>query len=111
MGKHMLMLLDRVEIFLKSPTFRRLCTEGYFDTKGDAGMDFRRRDVWKFLDGIAASDDELRNEGAARRLVANICDIFGDVPTPDAAALLTRVGLLRSYFQSCYAGQKDEKKV
>merc|ERR1719217_792086 len=97
-NKHMLMLLDRVEIFLKSPTFRRLCTEGYFDTKGDAGMDFRRRDVWKFLDGVAASDDELRDEGAARRFIFNLHDIFGTVVEPDGRRLTDRVDNLRKYF-------------
>merc|ERR1712232_61542 len=81
--------------------------EGYFG----AGIEFRRRDVWKFLDGVAAADDELRDEGAARRFSANLCDIYGDAATLDGAVLLQRVELLRLYFHRQYAGQTDDKKV
>merc|ERR1712190_353880 len=73
--------------------------------------DFRRRDVWKFLNGVAANDDETRDEGAARRLLANLCDIYGDAAEADAAALLARVGKLRTYFEGCYSGQKDVPEV
>merc|ERR1712186_109531 len=107
----MLMLLDRVDKFLQSPTWRRLCAEGYFSTAGDEGRDYRRRDVWKFLDGVAAADTELRDEGAARRFTWNLCDIFRDTPTPDAKLLLSRVHTLREYFAGQYAGQKDEKEM
>merc|ERR1712190_692435 len=73
--------------------------------------DFRRRDVWKFLNGVAASDNEMRDEGAARRLLANFCEIYGDAAEADAAALLARVGKLRTYFEGCYSGQKDVPEV
>jgi len=107
----MLLLLQRVERLLKSPTFQRLCNEKYFELgEAEAQLDFRRRDVWKFLDGIAASDDELRDEGAARRFVANLCSIFG-VPADDKQAILAQVDSLKSYFSSRYAGEKDEKPV
>merc|ERR1711937_552892 len=62
-------------------------------------------------DGIAASDDELRDEGAARRLVWNLCDVFGDVATLDGAKLHARVQHLRQYFQGQYAGQRDSTDV
>eukprot|EP00443_Scrippsiella_acuminata_P014913 CAMPEP_0115211776 /NCGR_PEP_ID=MMETSP0270-20121206/22938_1 /TAXON_ID=71861 /ORGANISM="Scrippsiella trochoidea, Strain CCMP3099" /LENGTH=816 /DNA_ID=CAMNT_0002625475 /DNA_START=34 /DNA_END=2485 /DNA_ORIENTATION=+ len=110
-NKHMLMLLDRVEKFLKSPTWRRLCSAGYFSATGEAALDFRRRDVWKFLDGIAAADHELRDEGSARRLVFNICDIYGDSADVEASALLDRVQQLRAYFNRQYSGQKDVTEV
>jgi len=106
---HMLMLLSRVERFLGSGTYRRLCAEGYFAK--DAALGFRRRDVWKFLDGIAAADDELRDEGAARRLVSNLCQIYGDIAEPDGKALTARVAILRNYFQGQYAGQVDSQPV
>jgi len=111
-NKHMLMLLDRVNKFLQSGTFRRLSAEGYYVTgKGETALDFRRRDVWKFLDGVAAADDELRDEGAARRLVFNIVDIYGDAVEADSKSLRARVKTLREYFDSRYAGQKDETKI
>jgi len=108
---HMFMLLERVEKFLTSGTWKRLCTDGYFNHASDNAMNFRRRDVWKFLDGVAAADDELRDEGAARRFVYNMCDIFKDVAEPDAATLLKRVQQLRTYFHGQYAGQKDTKEI
>jgi len=110
-NRHMLLLLDRVQVFLRSGTYRRLCAEGYYGCRGEASLDFRRRDVWKFLDGIAAADHELRDEGAARRFVANLCDIYGDAAEPQAQALLQRVEGLRTYFNGQYAGQKDVKEV
>lgn len=111
-NKHMLMLLDRVNKFLQSGTFRRLSAEGYYVIgKGEKELDFRRRDVWKFLDGVAAADDELRDEGAARRLVFNIVDIYGDAVEADSKSLRARVKTLREYFDSRYAGQKDETKI
>jgi len=112
------MLLDRIDTFLDSPTYKRICSEGYFDKAGnnlksytEDQLDFRRRDVWKFLDGVAAADDELRDEGAARRLIANLCDIFGDKATTDAKKIHDRVTQLRAYFNSQYAGQKDNAEV
>merc|ERR1719498_1064054 len=108
----MIMLLDRVETFLKSGTWRRLCDDGYYNASSqEKALNSRRRDVWKFLDGVAAADNELRDEGAARRFVYNMCDIFKDVAEPDAAKLLKRVDLLRQYFHGQYAGQKDTKEV
>jgi len=104
-AKHMLMLLDRVELFLRSPTYKRLSPQGYFGK--DETMDFRRRDVWKFLDGVAAADDELRDEGAARRLIANFIDIYADTVEVDATCLLKRCSTLRAYFLSRYPGQRD----
>lgn len=53
------MLLQRVERFSQSPTFQRLCAEKYFSADaalGDAALDFRRRDVWKFLDARESPD-------------------------------------------------------
>ena len=113
-NNHVMMMLDRVEKFVKSPTWKRLVAEGYFDvSSGDEEMllDFRRRDVWKFLDGIATTDNELRDEGAARRFVANLCEIYGDVAELTPTKILLRIRLLRKYFENQYAGQKDDEMV
>jgi len=110
-NKHMLVMLERVETFLESPTWKRLCSGDYFSCEGEKGLDNRRRDVWKFLDGVAAADNELRDEGAARRFVANLSQIFGDKASADAGAMRKRVQALRAYFQARYAGQRDSKEV
>jgi len=88
-----------------------LVGENYFGATGEAALDFRRRDVWKFLDGIAAADTELRDEGSARRLVSSLCEIYGDVADVEATALLERVCKLRAYFNGQYSGQKDVQEV
>jgi len=108
---HMELLLDRVEKFLKSGTWTRLQESGYFNTASEQNTQNRRRDVWKFLDGVAASDNELRDEGAARRLIYNFCDIFKDVAEATPTKLLARVKSLREYFKGQYAGQKDTTEV
>jgi len=100
--------------FLQSPTYGRLQPEGYFNSAEpdkERKLDFRRRDVWKFLDGIAAADDELRDEGAARRLVWNLCAIFDEPAEIDAKRLMDRVEFLQGYFRKQYAGQRDDSKV
>eukprot|EP00929_Paragymnodinium_shiwhaense_P016695 TRINITY_DN12528_c0_g1_i1.p1 TRINITY_DN12528_c0_g1~~TRINITY_DN12528_c0_g1_i1.p1 ORF type:complete len:758 (+),score=174.86 TRINITY_DN12528_c0_g1_i1:74-2347(+) len=109
---HMMMMLDRVEKFLKTPTYQRILADNYFKTDDtEQGLDNRRRDVWKFLDGIAAADNELRDEGAARRFIANLATIFGDIPTADGTAIEGRLKTLRSYFKNQYPGQKDTADV
>jgi len=107
----MLLLLDRVEAFLGSGTWKRICTDGYFSVSSEKKMDSRRRDVWKFLDGVAAQDNELRDEGAARRIIYNLCEIFGDVAEPDGTKLMKRLQQLRAYFHGQYAGQKDTTEI
>lgn len=110
-NKHMLMLLDRIEKFVQTPTWQRLCLEGYFVSKGECSLNHRRRDVWKFLDGVATGDNELRDEGAARRFVANLVEIYGDAAECNAVAMQKRVENLRNYFKGCYSGQKDTTEV
>ena len=51
--------------------------------QAEQSIDFRRRDVWKFLDGVAAADDELRDEGSARRFLSNLCIIYELVAIED----------------------------
>merc|ERR1719502_39404 len=106
----MVTMLDRCLKFLESGTYKRLVAEGYFRVSDQVNdtIDFRRRDVWKFLDGVAAADDELRDEGSARRFLANMCIIYGitaiEDPTPIGEKLLS----LKQYFLNQYAGQPDD---
>merc|ERR1719272_2475458 len=106
-------MLERCLTFMASGTYQRLVTQGYFAVSDDvsATVDFRRRDVWKFLDGVAAADDELRDEGSARRFLANLCIIYGAVAVEDPTPLQERLLLLKQYFDNQYAGQADEVPV
>ena len=64
--------------------------------------------MWQYLDGVAADDEDLRNEGMARRFLRNLIDLYGAM---DCAALKERIGALEDYFSAHYPGQKDESDI
>jgi glucosamine-6-phosphate deaminase len=108
----MIIMLDRCLKFLQSGTYQRLASEGYFAVSDQAStIDFRRRDVWKFLDGVAAADDELRDEGSARRFLSNLCIIYEVQAVDDPTPLRDRLLFLKQYFLNQYAGQPDDQPV
>ncbi len=98
---HMRRALERLRDFLDTPGFRSLAEEGYFAPANAMG---RNRDMWQYLDGIAAADPGMRDEGAARRLLRNLAEVFEDASLP---GLAHRIEELLHYFRSAYPGQKD----
>merc|ERR1719388_57138 len=104
----MLWQLDRVKRFVKTDTFKALVKVNYFDPGEDPQ---RRIDVWTFLDGCAAGDEEVKDEGAARRFIRSLVEVFKDEITAEPKALLSRVRMLKDYFERQYAGQKDNGDV
>ncbi len=97
--------LHRLRHYLHHRDFAVLMSEGYFDPGYDKG---RNRDIWQYLDGVAAADDDLRNEGMARRFLRNLVDLYGAM---DRAAIEVRIGELEAYFADRYPGQKDEAQI
>ena len=97
--------IERLRRFFDSADCARLMDEGYFDPSNSQG---RNRDVWQYLDGVAADDEDLRNEGMARRFLRNLIDLYGAM---DRAALKERIGALEDYFSAHYPGQKDESDI
>ncbi len=64
----------------------------------------RNRDIWQYLDGIAARDDEMRDEGAARRLLRNLIEAYEEArPAGHRATASTE---LEHYFRTIYPGQE-----
>ena len=96
---------ERLCQFLETADFARLLEEGYFEPDNLNG---RNRDVWQYLDGVAADDEDMRDEGAARRFLRNLVALYGD---RDMASLRDRLRLLDRYFGSRYPGQKDSEEV
>jgi glucosamine-6-phosphate deaminase len=96
---------ERLCRFLETADFARLLEEGYFEPDNLNG---RNRDVWQYLDGVAAADEDMRDEGAARRFLRNLVALYGD---RDMASLRDRLRLLDRYFGSRYPGQKDSEEV
>lgn len=97
--------LARARALLATPKCRTMLAEGYFAPEDEIG---RNRDVWQYLDGVAANDLAQRDEGAARRFLRNLIAVFGD---RSAEALGWRLDTLAAYFAGHYPGQKDIVEV
>jgi len=93
--------INNLEYFLATPEFRTLLKGNYFQP---SNMDGRNRDVWQYLDGVAADSAHMKNEGEARRLFRNLMEIFDE---ENAENLQDRIHELKSYFSTQYAGKKD----
>lgn len=94
-------LLCVLKRFLDTPGFRRLMEEKYFHPANKLG---RHRDVWQYLDGVASNRQSLREEGAARRLLRNLIEVYDE---SDPASLKNRIDELIFYFETQYPGKKD----
>lgn len=93
--------LTALRSFLHTPGFRRLLEEGYF--RRDNLID-RNRDVWQYLDGVAARDEHMKADGCARRMLRNLIEIFDD------SFLLNmdeRIQEIQNYFAGAYPGKRD----
>lgn len=100
-NRHMIRHLAALERYIKTPDFLRLHTEGYFSPANAHG---RNRDVWLYLDGIAARDDAMRDEGSARRLLRNLIAVYDE---SDLEGICHRMQELLHYFQTVYPGKRD----
>ncbi len=104
-NQFMLEQLKGLERWIDSPEFRALRREGYFDVHNQQG---RNRDIWQYLDGIAARNEEMRAEGAARRLLRSLLEIYEE---GDISAIADRMTELQHYFSSVYPGRKDPENI
>jgi glucosamine-6-phosphate deaminase len=97
--------LESLGRWLDTPDFARMLATGYFSPGNEKD---RNRDVWQYLDGVAADDASMRAEGAARRLLRNLIELTGDT---DRAALRRRIEELAAYLREAYPGKKDPENV
>ncbi|MBN1505792.1 MAG: hypothetical protein JW955_03045, partial [Sedimentisphaerales bacterium] len=91
--------------FLGIASFRALLDQGYF-APGDGTE--RNRDVWQYLDGVAACDEDEKAEGCARRMLRNLIELYGDGFLKD---MDRRIAELQEYFVTTYPGKKDPPDV
>jgi len=94
-----------VEQFIDTPEFATLMNQGYFDPDNANG---RNRDVWQYLDGVAADRPIVRDEGTARRMLRNLITIFEEY---DLNNLKNRLAELGHYFKTQYPGKKDPEFI
>ena len=93
--------VKNLKAFLNRPEFVSLLNKGYFDTDS---VHYRNRDIWQYLDGVAAADEDMKREGEARRLYRILMETFED---QDPENLVNRIDELLNYFSTQYAGKKD----
>ncbi|MDZ7362408.1 MAG: glucosamine-6-phosphate deaminase [candidate division KSB1 bacterium] len=93
--------LKNLKSFLERGAFDKLVDEDYFNPENEQG---RNRDVWQYLDGIAANRRSVKEEGEARRLLRNLIFIFDDNNIDN---LKHRIDELMNYFETQYPGKKD----
>lgn len=104
-NQYMLRQLESLGRYLGTREFEDLNAENYFDPSNQTG---RNRDIWQYLDGIAASNEAMRGEGAARRLLRNLVAVFEEA---DLRAIHDRMQEIEHYFQTIYPGRKDPEHV
>lgn len=94
--------IKRLKKFIKTPDYNNLIGENYFNPESISG---RNRDVWQYLDGIAANDLNMRSEGMARRFLRNLIELYGAM---NQKLIEERISNLENYFTKQYPGQKDD---
>ncbi|WP_456408254.1 glucosamine-6-phosphate deaminase [Caldithrix abyssi] len=100
-NSYMLHQLEITQSFFNRPEFQTLFEENYFDP---TNPEYRNRDVFQYLDGLAANDEDAMNEGNARRLLRNLVEIFEEDSIEN---LKNRINELANYFRTQYPGKKD----
>jgi len=96
-----LSMVENLRYFMETQEFHELLDEKYFSPLNQHA---RNRDVWQYLDGIAANSIFMKQEGEARRLFRNLMEIFEE---DDAENLGNRIHELANYLRTQYSGKKD----
>ncbi|MEL6823323.1 MAG: glucosamine-6-phosphate deaminase, partial [Calditrichota bacterium] len=94
-------LLKRLRQGLERGQFDELFEEGYFAYGNVSG---RNRDVWQYLDGVAAHSHTMKDEGRLRRLIRNMLFLYD---LKDLEDVRSKTRELITYFSKQYPGKKD----
>ena len=97
----MLNRLIKLKEYLGCNIFDDLHKEGYYDPRNTIG---KNRDVWQYLDGVAAHSPMMKDEGQLRRLLRNLIFLYDET---DIVRLKDRIDELINYFKTQYPGRKD----
>jgi len=98
-------LLEKLFSFLDAPICAKLAEVGYF-VPGDSVL--RNRDVYLYLDGIAAGSPETCEEAESRRMLRNMCELSGK---PFSFDIRKDVKKLFDYCVASYPGRKDPPDI
>jgi len=100
-NKYMANLLNTAKTYLHEPAFKALIERNYFEP---SNIECRNRDIFQYLDGVAANNFDAMEEGNSRRLLRNLVEIFEEDSFDN---LQNRINELASYFKTQYPGKKD----
>ena len=98
-------LLKKLERFIDRDVCVRLQESGYFAPGNTVN---RNRDVFQYLDGVAADSPEMREEAESRRMVRNLAELAG---TEELKVLRKDAKKIADYLATAYPGKKDEPAV
>lgn len=91
--------------FLNTSEFRGLLDSGYFAPDNEFA---RNRDVWQYLDGVAAQSEYEKAEGWARRMLRNLIEIYD---SSFISNMERRITELQDFVTSQYPGRKDPEYI
>ncbi|KAA3662464.1 MAG: hypothetical protein DWQ10_02315 [Calditrichaeota bacterium] len=100
-NKFMREKLGWLSSYINTPEFEALNEQDYFLPENLNGRD---RDVWQYLDGVAANSASMKHNGIARRLLRDLIVVFDE---RNFQNLKDRIIELDSYFEKQYPGKKD----
>ncbi len=103
-NSYTLSLLENLENFINNTNsrFKKLFDEkNYFRPDNTVA---RNRDVYQYLDGVAANSIDMKKEAEARRTFRNIVEIAG---TEEKKAVVQKTESLKKYLLNSYPGRKD----
>ena len=100
-NRFMLDLITDLKDVLDRHGFDELYREDYFNPENTIG---KNRDVWQYLDGVAADSPAMKNEGRLRRLLRNLIALYEE---NDIEQIRDRIAELINYFKTQYPGKKD----
>ncbi len=101
-------LADRIEKMLDygtSDECRQLHREGYFQPENTSS---RNRDIWQYLDGVAARDEEVHAVGEARRAFRDVAEL---IHSTEIFSVLQRGREILKYLDKAHPGEKDPPDV
>jgi glucosamine-6-phosphate deaminase len=98
-------IVRRLEHALDAGTLSARIAGGAFDPSDVTG---RMADVYEYLDGVAAGDEEQKENATACRFVRDIFDVYGIRTIPE---LRVKTASLHDYFKCQYPGAKDPHDI
>ncbi len=100
-----LAILDKLQARMDAGAFDGLIKQGYFSSRSKTG---RMEDVYFFLDGVAGSSREKKDDAESRRMLRNMIEVYR---SSDMKVIKLRLKELREYFATQYSGAKDPPDV